>query len=191
MSRRERRPPSRNREQRDVDRTEIVHARKEVGVTGEVDAAGTAHDEAEGLCAQAERAPRRVVVRVDRANAKRAELELVPLVDLDDVMEAAAAQKGPRAARNDHANRPVEPRERRQVKVIEVAVRDEDRVDIGECGPRDGSGPPQVHHGSAQHRIREQARSIEAHDDGAVAKPGERILRRYADSSTRRFIPVG
>jgi hypothetical protein len=95
----------------------------------EVDAAGTAHDEAEGCARRPSGRRAESWSAWHRANAKRAELELVPLVDLDDVMEAAAAQKGP-APRGRPREPPVEPRERRQVKVIEVAVRDEDRVDI-------------------------------------------------------------
>jgi hypothetical protein len=141
--------------------------------------------------AHAQRPPRRIVVGVHRANPKRPELDLVSLLDLDDALEATAPNEDSCAARDDHANRPVEPCERRQVEMVEVAVRDEDGVDIGERSTRHGPRSAQVHDGAPQDRVREQARAVEADDDGAVAKPGERIVRRYADSSTRRFIPLG
>jgi hypothetical protein len=149
------------------------------------------HDEADGLRAHAERPPRRIVVGVHCANVKRPELDLVSLLDLDDALEAAAPHQDAGAARDDDAHRPVEPREGRQVEMVEVAVRDEDGVDIGERSTRHRPGSAQVYHGAPQDRVGEQARSVEADDDGAVAKPGERIVRRYADSSTRRFIPPG
>jgi hypothetical protein len=131
------------------------------------------------------------VVGVHRANPKRADVDLVALLDLHDASEAPPAHEDPGASRHDHLHGAVEPCERRQVEVVEMAVRNEDGVDTCERGARNRSRPAQVHDGPPQHRVREQARSVEADDDGAVAKPGDRILRRYADSSTRRFIPVG
>jgi hypothetical protein len=143
------------------------------------------------LRAYAKRPPRRVVVGVHCANVERPELDLVSLLDLDDALEAAAPHEDSCTAWHNDAHRPVEPCEGRQVEMVEVAVRDEDGVDIGERSTRHGPCSAQVHDGAPEDRVGEQARPVEADEDGAVAKPGERIVRRYADSSTRRFIPPG
>jgi hypothetical protein len=143
------------------------------------------------LRAHTQRPPRRIVVGVHNANVKRPELDLVSLLDLDDTFEAAAPHEDSCTAWDDHAHRPVEPCERRQVEMVEVTVRDEDGVDIGECSTRHRRGSALVDDGAPLDGVGELARPVEVDDDGAVAKPGERIVRRYADSSTRRFIPPG
>ena len=87
------------------------------------------------------------MIRVHRAYANRAELELVSLLDLDDVPEAATLHEDARAARNNHAHRALEPRERRKVEVVEMAVRDEDGVDARERRAGHRSRPAQVDDG--------------------------------------------
>jgi hypothetical protein len=131
------------------------------------------------------------VIGVHCANLECPELDLVSLLDLDDALEAAAPHEDSCTAWDNDAHRPVEPCEGRQVEMVEVAVRDEDAVDIGERSTRYRPSSAQVHDCAAQDRVGEQARPVEVDDDGAVAKPSERIVRRYADSSTRRFIPLG
>jgi hypothetical protein len=58
VARPEGRPPAGDRQQRDVDRAERVHLRKEVGVAGEVDPGAPFDDEAEAPARRPKRRPK-------------------------------------------------------------------------------------------------------------------------------------
>ena len=77
MPLRDARAPTRDRQKRDVDRSEVAHALEDVRVPCEVHGAAAGDHEADGLRSPGAGTVRQAVVGVDRPNPQRAEVDLV------------------------------------------------------------------------------------------------------------------
>lgn len=90
-----------------------------------------------------------------------------------DVLQARGRrQRAPRPARPDDRDRCIDPAQRRDVGVVVVQVRDQDRVQRrGQRGQRRVA--TQVRDARAQDRVGQDARAGEVAEDGGVAEPDE------------------
>ena len=136
------RPPAPDRDEPDVDGSELAHSVEEVGVAGEVDRLRARDDIAERLAGRADRAPAAVVLGGDGANLERPDGERFTFRDLEHALEPALAQHSAEPARDDDGHLLAELLERGKVEVVVVRVRDEDGIDTAarSCGHR--SRPP-------------------------------------------------
>src|SRR5262245_5750738 len=105
-----RRPPTRDRQEGEVERSERGHSGEQIGVAREVDRPRTAEDVPERWTLRAARATPAVVLRLDRVDAKPTELDALPGADLPDVREptqqpAASAGQHDRELSRERAQR--------------------------------------------------------------------------------------
>jgi hypothetical protein len=100
-----------------------------------------------------------------RAHCELPELELVPGLDLVHAREPGAAQQLAEALRRDDGQGSVEASERAPVEVVEVAVREEDRVHLPGINVR---FPAKVPDSPPQHRVGDEPRAVDVDHDGAV-----------------------
>ena len=136
------RPPAPDRDQRNVEPGgELRHPVEDVGVAREVHLAASADEVADRSARAARRRPARVV-GPRGANGNVADSNLVALQDLLHALEAARPHEPAEASREDHERLAGKAFERAQVEVVEVPVRDQDRVGAADLGER--PGPEQV-----------------------------------------------
>jgi hypothetical protein len=109
------------------------------------------------------------VVGAGRAQGQPADRDLLSRGHLDDVLEATFAQERRQAARHDHRQLPPQALERREVEVVVVGVRQEDRVQVVQRLDVDARRPPQVRDAPAQQRVGEQPNPVELEEHGGVA----------------------
>ncbi len=122
--------PSPDRHERRVERPEVPHPGEQVGVAGEVDGLRPRDDEAERVCRRPERKPPPIVRRLRRPDRDRTDRELVSDRHLDHLACAGlATHEWAGTPGNDERNLPTQPRERGEVEVVVVDVRDEHCVD--------------------------------------------------------------
>jgi hypothetical protein len=140
------------------------HLGEQVGVTGEVDAAEQVAD----------RVP--VVLCVGDVHVQ-ADVDVVSLLHLDDVLEAELPDGLAEPARQDHARVAGDQLERRHVQVVAMPVRDQDDVGRGVAAVPVALGPDEVRDAIAKHRIREDPRVAQLERDGAVPEPGDADLQ--------------
>ena len=135
-------PPAPDRDEPDVDGSELAHLVEEVGVAGEVDRLRARDDVAERLAGRSDRAPASVVLGGNGTNLERADRERLTLLDLEHALEPALAQHSAEPARDDDGHLLAELLERGQVEVVVVRVRDEDGIDTAARSRGDRSRAP-------------------------------------------------
>ena len=164
----ETRPPAPDRDEPDVDGPDLGHAVEEIGVAGEVDRLRARDDVADRIGGRAERRAAAVVLGWHRADLQVADRERLALLDLDHRLESPLAQEPPEPARDDDGELLPEPLERRQVEVVVVAVRDEDRIHAAQRPRRDPARPPEVGDAVAKQWIGQQPDAVEIDEDRRV-----------------------
>ena len=88
-----------------------------------------------------------------RADADRADLDLLPHVELHDLPEPPPPDEPAGAARDNHGKLTVESPERPQIEVVEVRVRDEDRVEPPQRVRADLGVAPEMPDAGTQNRV--------------------------------------
>jgi hypothetical protein len=177
VPRTQRRPPARDRHEGDVQGLgKVRHAREELGVAREVDAALPFHDEPDGTGPRRHRrAPSEVDGR-DGSHGDAADLDLVAGGQLDHrPAEAPQPARGARCRHDGCAG--IEPAQRGEVEVVSMRVGDQHGVQRSRVGGL-RRPPPQVHDARAQHGIREQPGPGEFEQDRGMAEPREPLGNR-------------
>ena len=128
-----------------------------------------------------ERPAARRVLSMGRTDADRADLDLLPSVELHNLPEPAPPDERAGAAGDDHGKRTVEAPERPEIEVVEVGMRDDDRVEPPEqVGGHLGLASEMPDAGT-QNRVGHDPCAFEVDDDGAVPQPGEPAQRFSLD----------
>ena len=102
-----------------------------------------------------------VVLRVRRAHLDRPDRDRLPFVDLDHALEAEPLDGMRETPRDDRGRTAVEPAEGRQVEVVAVRVRDEERVRAAQRLEVDRRSPVQVQHPATKQRIGQEPDAVE------------------------------
>src|SRR6185295_5798075 len=172
--------PAGNGKQRDVDRRDLAHLRKESRVAREVDTRPSVDDVAEGRRARRKRPPTGLVLGVGGANPDGPERQFFAHLELEDTPEPSPSHETTDTARRDNGQVAVETAQRPEIEVVVMRVRKEDRVEVSEgvCG--DGPLAPQVPDARSQNRVGDDPRALEVDHDGAVPEPGQPAQRSSA-----------
>src|SRR5829696_2761799 len=166
------RAPAPDRQQGDVEPGgQGSHVLEQIGVAGEVQPDRALHQEADGLALGPERRAPSVVHRPRRDDLHRSDPS--PLARRERRHDAAvAAHDLGSGRRGQNGDLPGQPRQRRQVEVVTVRVRDEDRVGARQIADRRGDAA-HVAEAPAQERIREQRDAVELDQGRGVSDIGE------------------
>ena len=174
------RPPSRHRQQRDVEvASQPAHAVEEVRVAGEVDPQpGCCDHVPERVHARSELEPPALVDRGRGEDIRGADRGPVAGAELDRLVEAATPERPPAAARDHDRRLPADHPQRREVEMVVVHVGDQHPVDdratsAPGCGAVAVDDPQQAR---AQHGVGEQPQSRQLEQHGRVTD--ERDARR-------------
>ena len=168
--RRRARPPPPDRDEPDVDGPELGHTVEEVGVAGEVDRL-----RARRRRSRPDRPTRRTARGCGRARPGTALIWRSPIASVSPCSTSMTdsnrrlRRSPPRPRGTTIGELLPEPLERRQVEVVVVAVRDEDRVDARAAhARRRRSRAPQVGDAVAEQRIGQQPDAVEIDEDRRV-----------------------
>ena len=114
-----------------------------------------------------------------RGHRERADRDRLACLDLDDVSEAPLAHERPEAPWDDDRRDPTEPLERRDVEVVVVGMRDEDRVDAAKSRRVDPAAPaPEMAHPRPQDRVGQQTDAVERDLHGRVTDVRDLVAMR-------------
>ena len=176
------RAPSPHRQQGEVElpRVELAHAVEHRRVACEVRRPGSLHDVAHGLSVRSTpRPPGRVVHRMHHVHGRVADRNHVPGHHLDRFDGELRQQPG-RTPRDQHGRPGIELRQRREVEVVHVQVRDGHRVQPRRRVRHQPGPAVQVHQRPGEQGIGEDARAV-VDEDGGVTPPG------HPDRTAGRF----
>ena len=154
---------------------ERCHAREQVGVAWEVDAATLpADDVSDRRCRDA--AVRAAAVLVRRGNhlgghERAIEVDRVADAHLGDVGESGRSQQPAGADRRDEAGVGADAAQRWKVEMIEVCVREQDRVDVGDVRGRQLPASAEVGDAPGQQRVGQDAMAADLDQRGGMADP--------------------
>ena len=123
------RPPTPDRQQRDIGRLDLDHFVVHVGVAGEVHTPVALHHVTQGWAGRTQRRALAAVLGFHHVDGDLIDVNDVAHVNLIDAGEAEAGDDRAHPSRHDHAGRSIEQSQRRRVEVIVVTVADDDRVE--------------------------------------------------------------
>ncbi len=146
-------------------------AGEETGVPGEVHASRPRDDVAEARGARRQGVAGAAVLRVRAHHLERPDAQVLAGTDLVDLPEPAPAQRQTGSHRREDRGVAPEQAQRARVVVVEVQVRDEDHVGVGE---RLGEGPRhtavQRADEAPEHRVGDEAHAVHLDDRRGVSE---------------------
>ncbi len=149
----------------------VGDAGEEAGVPGKVDTSRPRDDVAEARGASRQGVAGAAVLRVRAHHLERPDVQALAGTDLVDLPEPAPAQRQARPHRREDRGVAPEQAQRPRIVVVEVQVRDEDHVGIGE---RFGEGPRhtavQRADETPQHRVGDEAHAVHLDDCRRVSQ---------------------
>ena len=168
-----RRPAAHGHESEVQSGCQVHHAREDVRVAREIDGVLALDDEAEGRRRGAEREAPPVVIGVDGPDRRPSEGRRLSHVELGHLVEAVRAQESTGAGRDDHPDLLPKEAQRRQVEMVVVEMRDQDRIDAVEVVVDELGSPPDRTDSRPQDRVGEQPHAGGLEDDRRMAEPPE------------------
>jgi hypothetical protein len=170
------RPPPSDGEQREVEVVgQLRHLVEQAGVAGEVRREPTLHQVPERVARRGHGMARDAVHGGSGGQPQAADVAALPRLHLGHVRESEAPDEPLRRARGEHRCVLVDEAQRWDVEVVEVRVRDDDRVEVAvDARRRQRAVTDERAHAQPQQRVGEDARAVHLDEDGGMAHKGRR-----------------